>query len=89
MKPHPGFSDTEARRIIHRAAEIDSQQQPLDANALRAIAAEAGISRDAVERALEEHLQRRPSLAARVMRRPGLLLGIIVLALMMALRMFP
>ena len=89
MKPNPGFSDTEAKRIIHRAAEIDSQQQPLDANALHAIAAEAGISRDAVDRALAEHLQRRPSLATRVMRRPGLLLGAIALAVMLVLRLFP
>ena len=45
MKPPSGFGDAEAKRIIARAAELDAQdQQRLDVNALREIAAEAGIS---------------------------------------------
>ena len=52
----PGYGDAEAKRIIQRAAEIDAERgQRLDAPSLREIAAEAGISPAAVDRALEEH----------------------------------
>ncbi len=56
MNKQPGYDDAEAKRIIERAAEIDVEQgRQLDAPALREIAAEAGISPLAVDRALEEH----------------------------------
>jgi AraC-like DNA-binding protein len=56
MNERPGYGDAEAKRIIARAAEIDAEQgRRLDAPALREIAAEAGISPLAVDRALEEH----------------------------------
>jgi hypothetical protein len=56
MNKRPGYDDAEAKRIIQRAAEIDVEQgRQLDAPALREIAAEAGISPLAVDRALEEH----------------------------------
>jgi hypothetical protein len=52
----PGYGDAEAKRIIQRAAEIDAEQgRQLDAPALREIAAEAGISPLALDRALQEH----------------------------------
>lgn len=55
MNERPGYGDAEAKRIIERAAEIDAEQgRQLDAPALREIAAEAGISPSAVDRALEE-----------------------------------
>jgi hypothetical protein len=51
-----GFKDEEAQRIIQRAAEIDLEEsRRLDAPALREIAAEAGISEAALDRALQEH----------------------------------
>jgi hypothetical protein len=56
MTERPGYGDAEAKRIIERAAEIDAEQGgQLDAPALREIAAEAGISPLAVDRALQEH----------------------------------
>ena len=55
MNQRPGYRDAEARRIIERAAQIDAEGRPLDALALREIAAEAGISASAVDRALAEH----------------------------------
>jgi hypothetical protein len=56
MSERRGYGDAEAKRIIKRAAEIDAEQgRGLDALALREIAAEAGISSTAVDRALEEH----------------------------------
>jgi hypothetical protein len=56
MSERPGYGDAEAQRIIGRAAEIDAEQERrLDVPALREIAAEAGISRLAVDRALQEH----------------------------------
>ena len=56
MNERPGYGDAEAKRIIRRAAEIDAEQgRQLDAPALREIAAEAGISPWAVDRALQEH----------------------------------
>lgn len=56
MSERPGYGDAEAQRIIERAAQIDAEQgNRLDAPALRDIAAQAGISPFAVDRALEEH----------------------------------
>ncbi len=56
MNERPGYGDAEAKRIIERAAQIDAEQgRRLDAPALREIAAEAGISPSAVDRALQEH----------------------------------
>jgi hypothetical protein len=56
MSERPGYGDAEAKRIIERAAQIDAEQgRQLDAPALREIAAEAGISPSAVDRALQEH----------------------------------
>jgi DNA-binding transcriptional regulator YhcF (GntR family) len=56
MNERPGYGDAEAKRILERAAQIDAEQgRQLDAPALREIAAEAGISPLAVERALQEH----------------------------------
>ena len=56
MNERPGYGDKDAKRIIARAAEIDAEQgRELDAPTLRAIAAEAGISPRAVDRALQEH----------------------------------
>lgn len=56
MNERPGYGDAEAKRIIERAAQIDVEQgRQLDAPALREIAAEAGISSSAVDRALQEY----------------------------------
>lgn len=64
MNERPGYGEVAAKRIIERAAQIDAEQgRQLDALALREIAAEAGISSAAVDRALEEH---ESSAAARV-----------------------
>jgi hypothetical protein len=56
MNERPSYGDAEAKRIIERAAEIDAEQGlQLDVPALREIAAAAGISPLAVDRALQEH----------------------------------
>ena len=56
MSERQGYGDADAKRIIERAAQIDVEQgRQLDAPALREIAAEAGISSSAVDRALQEH----------------------------------
>jgi len=56
MTERQGYGDADAKRIIQRAAEIDAERgRQLDGAALREIAAEAGISPLAVDRALEEH----------------------------------
>lgn len=88
MKPPSGFGDAEAKRIIARAAELDAQdQQRLDVNALREIAAEAGISPTAVDRALQERVAAPPTLASRLIRRPVTLLGVAILALIFLMRL--
>ena len=80
MSAPDGFGDTEVKRIIDRAAEIDALQgRQLNASALRDIAAEAGISPSAVDQALEEHTRATPTLPARLLRRRGLLIGGLVL----------
>jgi hypothetical protein len=56
MNERPVYGDAEAKRIIERAAQIDAERgRQLDEPALREIAAEAGISPLAVDRALQEH----------------------------------
>jgi hypothetical protein len=90
MNEHSGFGDAEAKRILERAAEIDADaQKTLDAAALRAIANEAGISTAAVDAALAEHLRPRPTVAARLMQRRGLLIGAALLAALILSRLFP
>lgn len=55
MNEQRGFRDSEAQRIIQRAAEIDAQRgQSIEE--LRQIAAEAGISPAAVDQAIQERL---------------------------------
>jgi hypothetical protein len=90
MTQQSSFDDAEAKRIIARAAEIDARQrQSLDANALRDIAAEAGISPASVDKALEEHLRPPTTMKARLIRRPGLIVGALLLALLFLMRLFP
>ena len=90
MSQQSGFGDDDAKRILERAAEIDALgQKTLDARALREIAAEAGISAAAVDRALAEHHQPRPTLVARLRHRRGLLVGGAILAMLVLSRLFP
>jgi hypothetical protein len=85
MNKPPGYGDAEAKRIIARAAEIDAEQRSrLDVPALREIAAEAGISSLAVERALEEHESTVPARGPWWKRHPALL----TLAALVALFVF-
>ena len=91
MNKPSGFGDAEAKRILARAAEIDAQH-PMDANALREIALEAGISPTALERALEEHaapplaVQSRPTLVQRLWQWRVLILGVVLLVAFMLMR---
>lgn len=91
MNKPSGFGDAEAKRILERAAEIDAQH-PMDANALREIALEAGISPAALEKALEEHaappvtVQSRPTLAQRLWQRRVLILGVLIIAAYVLMR---
>ena len=56
MGERSGYRDTDAKRILERAAAIDAEGgRELDVPALREIRAEAGISASAVDRALQEH----------------------------------
>jgi hypothetical protein len=93
MNERPGYGDAEAKRIIQRAAEIDAEQgRQLDAPALREIAAEAGISPLAVDRALQEHESRAPARGPWLKRHPALLtIAAVVAALFLfaLLRAFP
>jgi hypothetical protein len=57
MSPEKSYSDREVALVLRRAAEIESTEGTADGVAERdivAIATEAGISRDAVRRALDE-----------------------------------
>jgi hypothetical protein len=92
MNKPSGFGDAETKRILERAAEIDSQR-PMDATALREIAVEAGISAASLEQALAEHQQavafpvvEKPTLAARLWKRRGLLLLLALLATFFLMR---
>ncbi len=56
MRERSGYRDSDAKRILERAAAIDAERgRELDVPTLREIAAEAGISASAVDRALQEH----------------------------------
>lgn len=60
------LTDTEARQLLERAAELDAEQaHSLDIATVREIAAEAGISPAAVDAALRENAERRPPAVAR------------------------
>jgi hypothetical protein len=93
MNDRPGYGDAEAKRIIERAAEIDAEHgRQIDAPALREIAAEAGISALAVDRALQEHHSAPAARASWFKRHPSLVtLGAIAAALVFfaLMRMFP
>jgi hypothetical protein len=54
--PHPdGLSEDQAHRILARAVELDARNEELISFAqLRAVAAEAGISAEALEQAVQE-----------------------------------
>ena len=87
MNKDTGFADAEAKRILERAAAIDAEdQRRLDANALREIATQAGISLAAVDKALAEHVGDRRSVGARILR-PGWLITVIVVGALIVLRM--
>ena len=93
MNDRPGYGDAEAKRIIERAAEIDAEHgRQIDAPALREIAAEAGISALAVDRALQEHHSAPATRLPWFKRHPVLVtLGAIAAALMLLvlMRLFP
>jgi hypothetical protein len=79
MNERPGYGDAEAKRIMDRAAEIDVEEaRRLDAPALREIAAQAGISPLAVDRALHEHESGRPAQLPWLKRHRALLIVILV-----------
>ena len=84
MNERPRYGDAEAKRIIERAAEIDAEQgHQLDAPALREIAAEAGISRSAVDRALQEHESPPIARASWLKRHPAMVtIAVLVAALL-------
>ena len=89
MSEHPGFGDAEAQRIIKRAAEIDAQRAgSLDAQSLREIAAAAGISPAAVDQAIAERLQPRPPKRSWLLRHPGLVITLGILATLFFMRLF-
>ena len=89
MSEHPGFGDAEAQRIIKRAAEIDAQRAgSLDAQSLREIAAAAGISPAAVDQAISERLEPTPPKRSWLLRHPGLVIAIGLLAILMISRIF-
>lgn len=88
MSKHDEFGDSEAKRIIARAAEIDAERgQRLDANALREIASEAGISPAAVDQAIRERLVQPPMQRSWVARHPGILITIAIIAAVLFVRM--
>jgi hypothetical protein len=92
MDERPGYGDAEARRIIGRAAQIDAEQgRQLDVPTLREIAAEAGISQLAVDRALQEHESTTPTRVPWRKRHPILLtlVGIVVALILWALLRSP
>jgi hypothetical protein len=80
MKQPAGYGDAEAKRIIARAAEIDAEEKPLDASALREIAAQAGISPASVDKALEEDQQTPQTLTGRIRGKRALLAVAFIIA---------
>ena len=91
MNKPSGYGDAEAKRILERAVEIDAQR-PMDDNALREIAMEAGISPAALEKALEEHaappvaVQSRPTIVQLWWQRRVLILGVVLLVAFVLMR---
>lgn len=84
-----GFGENEARKIIERAVAIDAEHgSRVDAAALRAIAAEAGISAAAVDKALEEHTMPAPARLPWRKRHP-VLLTVAVMAAVLVLYVIP
>jgi hypothetical protein len=89
MSERPGYGDAEAKRIIARAAEIDAEQgRQLDAPALREIAAEAGISSLAVDRALREHESTALAPVSWLKRHRTMIITIVVIVVALMLIMF-
>jgi hypothetical protein len=90
MTDQPDFGDSEAKRIIERAAVLDAEQgRRLNAAALREIAAEAGISATAVDRALLEHSAPAKSRLSWIQRHPVLVsLAVLAAALLMIALLF-
>ncbi len=65
-----GLSEETAHRILARAVELDERNEELISLAqLREVAAEAGISAEALERALREVQAAQPNETARSLRR--------------------
>jgi len=90
MSTGQNFGESEAKRIIERAAEIDAREgQRLSPDALRAIAVEAGISPVAVDQAIHEF--RQPVTLARSWptRHWGILVALGVLGAVFVSRLFP
>lgn len=96
MHKPAGFGDAETKRILERAAEIDAHR-PLDANALREIALEAGISPASLEQALAEHRDAaatmaaipepvRPTFTSRLREKRGLIIIALILAFFFFMR---
>jgi len=81
MNDRPGYGDAEAKQIIARAAEIEREQGlRLDAQALREIGTEAGISPSAIERAIEEHESAVPMAEGWLKRRRGTIITWLIVA---------
>jgi parvulin-like peptidyl-prolyl isomerase len=79
MSEQRDFRDSEAQRIIQRAAEIDAQRgQSIEE--LRQIAAEAGISPAAVDQAIQERLGETEVKPFWVRRGRGILISIAIVA---------
>jgi hypothetical protein len=64
-KPEPGFSEAEVRQVLEQAARIESGQGGLSATELQSVAEEAGFSREAVSRAMDDILSARSLTAPR------------------------
>jgi hypothetical protein len=87
----PSFGESDAKRIIARAATLDAQRsERLDAAALRAIAAEAGISPAAVDQAIHERLQApAPRMRSWPARHAGVLIILGLVGAAFLSRLFP
>lgn len=95
------LSEGEAKKLLDRASELDAERsQTLDPAAVRAIALEAGISPEAIDAAVAEHLEGRagsaPTISGRVGRRfmrlasgVGLLVFGLVLLSLLSRFLFP
>jgi flagellar biosynthesis/type III secretory pathway M-ring protein FliF/YscJ len=92
MNDRPSYGDAEAKRIIERAAEIDAERgHQVNVPALRAIAAEAGISPVAVDQAIQEHESAASARAPWLKRHPSvriiaaIVAGLLLVAFLRAL----